>query len=66
MATALDRALDALEHSGAKGGWDDIENQPTAPFCEAFGPSKNGADIVVRMTPEQAHRFVDMIAEELD
>lgn len=60
------RALDALKHSGARGGWDDIEHRATGAFCEAYGPAKNGIDIIVRMTPEQALWFVDMIAEELD
>ena len=35
-------------------------------FAEVAQLSKNGVDIIVRLTPRQALHFCDMIAEELD
>jgi len=60
------RAIDALTHSGVHGGWDDFDNCPTEAYAAAFGPSRDGAHVVVKMTPEQALRFADLIAEDLD
>lgn len=74
MAVTRERAIDALKHSAATlGHYDEHwcaedggepENQPR--YIEAYGPAKNGTDVVVRMTPEQVLRFVDMIAQEID
>lgn len=66
MAVTVADALSALEHSGAHGGYDDIERQERPPFVTAAGASKDGRHVIVKMTPDQVLRFVDMIAEELD
>lgn len=65
-APTATEALDALKHSGAEGGWDDFDQKPTAAFLTQYAASKDGENIVIKMTPEQVLRFVDMIAEELD
>lgn len=74
MTTETERAIDSVRRS--INGWNDFAGEYDEAtdtysgagyaFAEEVQPSKNGTDVVVRMTPQQALHFCDMIAEELD
>ncbi len=74
MATPTEHALDSVQRSisgwsDQLGDYDEATDTFTGAeyrFAEAVGVSKNGTDIIVRFTPNQALRFCDMIHEELD
>lgn len=74
MTTETERAIESVQR--AITGWNDFAGEydeatdsysgEAYAFAEAVTVSKNGTDVVVRMTPEQALHFCDMIHEELD
>jgi hypothetical protein len=69
----VQRAIEALKHSAATlgyvdEGWcePDEERRTEPPLVERYSVSKDGNAVILRLTPDQVLRLVDLVANDLD